>query len=69
MFLKIENIKGFNDLLRIFAQQTGSLVNINELANTLNLAVNTTKKYLAILQGTFVISLITPFYNGCSIAK
>ena len=63
-FLNIENISGFNNLLRLSADSIGRLVNANEISNTLNLAHQTVKKYFSVLEGTYVFDLITPFYRN-----
>ncbi len=60
-FLQIENITAFNNLTKILASQIGNLVNISELANTVNLSINTVKRYLDVLQGTYVFSLVRPY--------
>ena len=63
-FLRVENISAFNKLVRLLSAQIGSLVNKNELSNTLNLHHKTLIKYLNILEGTFVFSFLTPFYRN-----
>ncbi len=62
--LKIENIEGFNNLIKILCGQIGQLVNKNELANTTNLSLNTLNKYLDVLIGTYVINLVSPYYKN-----
>lgn len=62
--LKVENIIGFNNLIKILVGQMGQLVNNNELSNTVNLSINTLKKYLDILVGTYIIDLVTPYYKN-----
>lgn len=57
----IQNIAGFNSLIQVLAAQVGNLVNVHELSNTLNLNQATLKKYLFLLENTFVISLLPPF--------
>ncbi len=63
-FLNVENISGFNKLVKLLTMQTGSLVNKNELSNTLNLHHKTLSKYLDMLEGTFVFSFVSPFYTN-----
>ncbi len=63
-FLRVENISGFNKLVRLLSAQIGALVNKNELSNTLNLHHKTLTKYLNILEGTFIFSFVTPFYRN-----
>ena len=53
-FLKVENVSGFNNLIKILSSQIGNLVNVSELSNTVNLANNTLSKYLDILVGTYL---------------
>ncbi len=63
-FLNIENITGFNNLIRILADQIGNLVNLSEISTTTTLSRNTAEKYLDVLVGTYVFNLITPFYRN-----
>jgi len=63
-FLKVENIVGFNNLIRILSSQIGNLINLSEISNTANLARNTTEKYLSMLVGTYVFDIVTPYYKN-----
>ena len=54
----------FYNLLILLAGQTGNLLNINELANTLRLTHQATEQFLYVLQKCFHISLIKPFYHN-----
>ncbi len=63
-FLKIENIPGFNNLVKMLSSQIGNLVNLSEISNTTSIARNTAEKYLAVLAGTYVFNLVTPFYRN-----
>lgn len=60
----ISDINKFNKLLKILACQSGSLLNILELSNTVGLARPTLENYLMILENTYVIKLIRPFYHN-----
>jgi predicted AAA+ superfamily ATPase len=51
-------------LIRLLADQTGSLVNTNELARTLGLSQPTVEKFLFVLQKTFHIALIRPWHTN-----
>lgn len=59
----INNDKFYN-LLTLLAGQTGSLVNRNELANTIGVDNKTIDKYLYVLQNSFHIELVKPFYSN-----
>ncbi len=60
----IKDVKKFNNLLKCLASQTGQLVNVNELSDTLNIARQTIEEYLFILENTYIIKLINPFYKN-----
>jgi hypothetical protein len=62
--LKIDNVAGFNRLLGILAAQIGSLANIDELANSANLNRQTLEKYLFLLEETFIISQVKPYFTN-----
>lgn len=63
-FLRIENISGFNRLTRIIAITSGQIINRSNMA--LNAGINqlTVEKYVQILQDTFVVQRITPFFTN-----
>ena len=54
----------FYRLMMVLASQTGSLVNVNELANTLRLTHSLTDNYLFVLQKCFHVSLVKPFFQN-----
>lgn len=61
---EIREVEKFNKLLEILASQTGKLLNIEELSNTCRLAKQTVEKYLFVLENTYVIRLIRPFFKN-----
>lgn len=63
-FQRVENVAGFNNLVRLLASQIGSQVNRSELASTLRLNQETVARYLDILEGTFVLKLIAPWFTN-----
>lgn len=60
----IKDIEKFNSLLQILSSQTGNLLNILELSNTLGISSKTIKDYLILLEGTYIVKRITPFYKN-----
>jgi len=54
----------FLKLLKIFASQTGNLVNASELANTLGVSKTAIDNYLYVMQKSFHICLIKPFFRN-----
>ena len=57
----IKDIAKFNNLLQILAEQSGNLINMNEISSTVNITINTLEKYIFILENTYVIKLLRPF--------
>ena len=60
----VSNETAFYSLMRILAAQTGNLVNINELANTLRIQNTTVNNYLDVMQKCFHIALVKPFFKN-----
>lgn len=54
----------FYRFFKILASQAGSLVNASELANTLNLSKTAIDNYLYVMQKSFHIALIRPFFQN-----
>jgi uncharacterized protein len=54
----------FFQLTQLLAAQTGGVANRNELANTLGLSNKTIESYMFILQKSFHIDLITPYFTN-----
>lgn len=63
-FAKIENIDAFNKLLILLAAQIGSLLNVHHLAKTLRISAQKISGYLDILEGTFIIKRLYPFFQN-----
>lgn len=58
---KVENIADFNTMTKILAAQIGNLLNVNELGDTVGIPRREVKKYLDLLEFTFVLDKILPF--------
>jgi hypothetical protein len=63
-YQRIENVSGFNNLVRILGSQIGFQVNKSELCATLRMNAETVNRYLDILEGTFVFSLVPPWFSN-----
>jgi len=59
-----ENIPSYNKLIEILAVNNGGLLNINKLASQTNFSREAIEKYLFLLEETFVIQLIRPFFKN-----
>ena len=60
----IEGVDKFFAILRILANQVGELVNMKEIANTLELDVRTVEKYLYIMKKSYSLALVKPFWTN-----
>jgi predicted AAA+ superfamily ATPase len=54
----------FFELAKILGDQIGNLVNHNELANTLKMASTTVENYIYLMQKTFIVQMLSPFYGN-----
>lgn len=59
--IKEENIRAYNQLLVLLAQQQGQLVSVHSLSQELGLHVATVERYLTILEKTFIVYRIHSF--------
>jgi len=58
---EIRDVDKFNRLLEVLASQSGQLLNVTELANTVNLSKITLEKYLFLLEETYIIKMVRPY--------
>ena len=63
-FLRVENVSAFNNMLRILSEQIGNMINISKLSDDLNLAIETVKKYLEIMEGTYIFKRVLPYHRN-----
>jgi predicted AAA+ superfamily ATPase len=63
-FLRVENTQAFNLMAGLLANQSGQLLNIDNLATSLKITRKETEKYISILEQTFIIKRIYPFYRN-----
>lgn len=64
--LLIEDLNGYQVLLKILASQSGELLNLHQISNDTGLNFLLLKKYLKILEETFIIKRIAPFRRNLS---
>jgi predicted AAA+ superfamily ATPase len=51
-------------LLRLLASRTGQLLNYSDVARGVGLAQTTLKRYMALLEGTFLVRTLAPWYRN-----
>ena len=64
--IKEENIRAFNNLLFIIAENQGQITSTPNLSRELRVSVNTVERYLDILEQTFVVYSLSPFSGNLS---
>ena len=63
----IDGLQQLPRLLELLAQRAGSVLNQAELSRTLGLPVTTTRRYLALLQATFLVELLPAWSNNATV--
>ncbi|NPV85898.1 MAG: ATP-binding protein [Anaerolineae bacterium] len=62
--LGIQKPESITALARLIASQIGQLVSTTELANTLNINMDTVNRYLWYMEKTFILNRVTPFFKN-----
>lgn len=60
----VSNIAAFKNLFRLMAGNSGNLLNINEVAGTIGIGRDTVKRYLAVLENSFITYSLPPFHSN-----
>lgn len=60
----LRDAASFIDFLRLIASQAGNLINQNEISATLKIPSLKVKEYVKLLEKTFYIQLVKPFYKN-----
>ena len=63
-FLKIDDKAKFTKTVKLLASQIGQLVNIGEISTITELDRRTISKYLNVLEETFVLCQLPPYFNN-----
>lgn len=62
--LAIKDLDQFQRFVRLCAARIGSIYNASELSNELGVSVNTVNSWLSVLQASYLIYLLPPFYTN-----
>ncbi|HBR70913.1 TPA: AAA family ATPase [Candidatus Dependentiae bacterium] len=62
--LKISDVVSFQRFLKLCAARTGNLLNYSELARDCDISPNTAKSWLSILESSYIIKLLYPYYKN-----
>lgn len=60
----IGDLRNFRRLLNMLAANTSQLLNLASYAKELGISVDTIKRWVSLLEATFVIFLLPPYYNN-----
>ncbi len=58
------NISAFRNLFKLLAGSTGGLLNVNELSGTLGIGRDTVRRYLSVLENSFIMYMLPPFHTN-----
>ena len=62
--LNIQNLKSFENFLKICAGRNGQIVNYSAIGSDCGLDQKTVKQWLSILEASYIIKLVTPYYKN-----
>ncbi len=62
--IQIKDLNVFDKFIRICAGRTGSLLNTASIANETGLSMPTIKSWLSVLEASYIIMLLPPFYEN-----
>ncbi len=60
----VGNLTTFRTFLKLIAYKSGSLINLSDLSNDLNIAVNTVKTWITILESSYIIFLLPSYHKN-----
>ncbi|MBK8946919.1 MAG: DUF4143 domain-containing protein [Ignavibacteriae bacterium] len=62
----VSDLNTFSKFLGLCAGRIGQILNITSLANDVGVSVNTAKSWLSLLETSYIIYLLKPYYNNFS---
>lgn len=62
--INLENVTTFQNFLKLMAGRTGQIVDYTSLAADTGVSPNTIKKWLSILEASFIIFKLPPYFNN-----
>ena len=60
----ISNLSSFNTFIKLCANRTGQLLNLQSLANDCGITQNTVKSWISILESSFILRRTYPYYKN-----
>ncbi len=62
--LKVQDMRLFRNFISLCAGRTGQLLNLNNLANECGISQPTAKSWLSILESSYIIFLLPPYFEN-----
>lgn len=62
--LRVKDTRQFKQFIKLCANRAGQLLNINSLANEADIAYNTAREWLSILESSYITFLLQPYYEN-----
>lgn len=62
--INIKDLNTFQKFIRICATRIGSIWNSSEVSNEIGVSVNTVKSWLSVLQASYIIFMLQPFFTN-----
>lgn len=59
---QVGDLSGFQSFLRVLAARSGQLLNLADIARDLGVAVNTVKAWLSVLEATYQVIVLRPYF-------
>jgi len=59
---QVGDLSQFQDFIRILAARTAQLLNLTDVARDLGVAVNTAKAWLSVLEATYQVMVLRPYF-------
>jgi len=61
---QIGDLTGFQNFLRVLAVRSGQLLNLTDVSRDLGIAVNTVKAWLSVLEATYQVVVLRPYFGN-----
>lgn len=62
--MNISNLREFENFMRLMAAHTAQELNASSIANKIGISVPTVKRWISILEASYIIFLLPPFFNN-----
>jgi len=63
-FSNIGDMHDFTRFIRLLAARTSQILNLSEISRAIGLSLKTVKKWVSILEASYIIFLLEPYYNN-----